>query len=127
MLVMVVAFIILKYGDRLCLARTVPKPQNYEIEDQSSDNTTYLYDERESVREYIEVPEIVQVEEEKWKYDPEERREKYEYAVWEDIKGVRVELDCLCRYKYGLTTQKAMLLYLGYVFSVAFHYVWSWK
>lgn len=79
MFVMVTAFIILKYGDRLCKARTVPKPQNYEIEDQSSENTTYMYDERESVGEYLEIPEITP--EEKEKCYPEERREKYEYAV----------------------------------------------
>lgn len=72
MLVMMVAFIILKYGDKLCKARTVPKPQNYEIEDQSSENTTYMFDERESMREYVEIPEMIS--------EPE-KKEKYEIAV----------------------------------------------
>lgn len=59
MFVMVVAFIIIKYGDKLCRARTVPKPQNYELEDASSENTmSCMYDEKESVRDYGDVIEI---------------------------------------------------------------------
>lgn len=77
MFVMVVAFIVLKYGDRLCRARTVPKPQNYEIEEQCSENTTYMYDDRESVNDYIEVPK----EKEKEGYIIQEKREAFEYAV----------------------------------------------
>jgi len=81
MFVMVIAFIILKYGDRLCKARSVPRPQNYEIESQSSENTQYVYDEG-SMREYIEVPEI---QESGAIYNPENEKtpldEKYEIAV----------------------------------------------
>ncbi|XP_047737072.1 uncharacterized protein LOC125178099 [Hyalella azteca] len=42
MSIAVIMFIILKWGDKLCKARTVPFAQNYEIEDHSSENTTYL-------------------------------------------------------------------------------------
>lgn len=44
--VMVVIFLILKYGDKWFKARTAPMPQNYEIENQSSENTTVNAEER---------------------------------------------------------------------------------
>lgn len=76
MFVIIVAFIIIKYGDRLCGARSVPKPQNFEIEDQSSTNTvSCMYEEKESVREFVDIMEIPEIMPEPGKL------EKYEYAV----------------------------------------------
>lgn len=77
MFVIIVAFIIIKYGDRLFCARSVPlMSKGVEDDDQASINTvSCLYDEKDSVREYIEVVEMPDVPEEpKW-------TESYEYAV----------------------------------------------
>ena len=79
--VIIVAFIILKYGDKLCKARTIPHPQNFEIENQSSetamytvdDRTTYTVDDRsQGSYEAIHQMEIIPTS---------EKSEKYEYAV----------------------------------------------
>lgn len=77
MFVIIVAFIIVKYGDRLFCARSVPlSREGMEDDDQASINTvSCLYDEKDSVREYIEVVEMPDMPEEP------QRKEKYEYAV----------------------------------------------
>lgn len=73
MFVLVVAFLILKYGDKVCKNIHLPKPQNYEIEGQSSDNETYLTDEKGSIREFIEIPQM--------EMEVSEKKEAYEYAL----------------------------------------------
>lgn len=76
MFVMIVAFIIIKYGDVLCLARSVPKPQYFERDDASSENTmSCMYDEKDSVREHIDVIEIPEI-----RHEPDKEK-KYEYSV----------------------------------------------
>ena len=75
MLIGILIFVILKYGDTLCKARTTPKPQNYELEDRASENSTYLCEERQSYRDIpMEAPEIMMVEE-------KEKLQSYECAV----------------------------------------------
>lgn len=77
MFVIIVGFIIVKYGDRLLCARSVPLSRDErDDDDQASVNTvSCLYDEKDSVREYIEVVEMPDV-------SPEPpRKEKYEYSV----------------------------------------------
>lgn len=84
MFVMIVAFLIIKYGDRLCRARSIPKPQNFEIEDQSSTNTmSCMYEEKDSMRDFVdimEIPEIMPQEIPEVIYESE-KMEKYEYSV----------------------------------------------
>ena len=69
MFVLIVIFLILKYGDKVCKGIHDPKPQNFEIEQQSSEN--YGLDEKSSMRDYVEIPEI----------EMSEKVEKYEYAL----------------------------------------------
>lgn len=61
----VVMFLIIKYGDKLCKARTVPFAQSFEIEEHSSDNTTYICeDEKASYRDMmVEDPEMINLQE----------------------------------------------------------------
>ncbi|XP_063884513.1 uncharacterized protein LOC135113249 [Scylla paramamosain] len=83
MFVIIIAFIIVKYGDTLFGARSVPLSRGaFEDGDQTSVNTvSCLYDERESVRdyekesirEYVEVVEMPDI-------SPGPQK-KYEYAV----------------------------------------------
>ena len=84
MFVVIVAFIIVKYGDRLLCARSVPLSRRTDDGDQASINTvSCLYEERESVRDYekesmrefvevVEMPDISPVH---------HTKEAYEYAV----------------------------------------------
>ncbi|KAL7641423.1 UNVERIFIED_CONTAM: hypothetical protein RMT77_008563 [Armadillidium vulgare] len=78
--VMVIIFIILKYGDKLFRARTAPKQQNYEMENLSSENATFNGDER-SIEEFEDYFEEEQVDEENPPSEIIPIREKYEYAV----------------------------------------------
>jgi len=88
MLVMVVAFLIIKYGDRLCKARSVPfddEPQVYvePRDDVSSIESGYGYGEGESVRELVEhrqtdINEDIMME---MQYEKTEHLDKYEHAV----------------------------------------------
>lgn len=76
MFVMIVAFLIVKYGDQRCGIRSIPWVRSNELEgDETSVNTmSCMYDEKDSVRELVEIdmPEMEPVQ---------EKREKYEYAV----------------------------------------------
>lgn len=76
MFVMIVAFLIVKYGDQKCRIRSVPRNHNmYDLDDQISVNTmSCMYDEKDSVREMVEIdmPEI---------QPAPGKLEKYEYAV----------------------------------------------
>lgn len=66
----VIMFLILRFGDKLCKARTVPIAQNYELEDQSSENTTYLCDEKASYKEMmIEPSEMINMQEKTQSYE----------------------------------------------------------
>ncbi|KAK3849512.1 hypothetical protein Pcinc_043737 [Petrolisthes cinctipes] len=82
MFVMVVAFLIIKYGDRLCSARSVPiprSPYDYDDDDNASSVNTVscLYEEKGSIREMVEIVEMPDLETEM----QHTRLEKYEYAV----------------------------------------------
>jgi len=68
MSIAVIMFLVLKYGDKLCKARSVPLPQTYEIEEHSSENTTYLCEDRASYRDMmIDPPELIDLQEKKSK------------------------------------------------------------
>lgn len=44
----VVMFLIIKYADKLCKARSVPFAQSFEMDDQSSENTTFICDDEKA-------------------------------------------------------------------------------
>lgn len=85
MFVIIVAFIIVKYGDRLLCARSVPLSRGIEDDaDQASVNTvSCLYDEKDSIREYEKeiIREYVEVVEMPDISPQPQRKETYEYAV----------------------------------------------
>ncbi|KAK4287162.1 hypothetical protein Pmani_039761 [Petrolisthes manimaculis] len=84
MFVMVVAFLVIKYGDRLCSARSVPiQRSDYDYDDDndtaSSVNTvSCLYEEKGSIREMVEIVEMPDLETDTQRHT---NLEKYEYAV----------------------------------------------
>jgi len=90
MLVMIVAFVIIKYGDRLCKARSVPFDDDpgpsvfvEHRDDLSSVGSDYGYGEGESVRELVEhrqtdINEDIMME---MQYEKTEHLDKYEHAV----------------------------------------------
>ena len=83
--VIIIAFLVLKYGDRFLKARTTPRPQQYEIEDRSSENTTFIYDEKRSLHEMERFSEKGSIDEMvpyPMQTKPDTQiMEKYEYAV----------------------------------------------
>lgn len=88
MLVMIVAFLIIKYGDRICKARSVPFDDEPSVfveprDDLSSIESGYGYGEGESVRELVEhrqtdINEDIMME---MQYEKTEHLDKYEHAV----------------------------------------------
>lgn len=85
--IMVIIFIILKYGDKLFRARTVPRERPLEFEMESSENTAY--DEDQTIQEEHYEGEHYEDEHIEDYHDKDEKdlmeimpiREKYEYAV----------------------------------------------
>ncbi|CAL4121173.1 unnamed protein product [Meganyctiphanes norvegica] len=89
MFVVIVAFLIIKYGDRICRARSVPFNDEASSgvgehrDDISSIESGYGYGEGESVRELVEhrqsdINEDIMME---MQYEKTEHLDKYEHAV----------------------------------------------
>lgn len=80
MFVMIVAFLVVKYGDRLCGARSIPLKSRRTLymddESASSVNTiSCLYEDKGSIREMVEIVDMPEIE------PQHQTLEKYEYAV----------------------------------------------
>ncbi|XP_076057059.1 wurmchen 1 transmembrane protein isoform X1 [Oratosquilla oratoria] len=84
MLVIIVAFLVLKYADRVCGARGIPRPQSFEKDYQSSTNSNVAFDPRESGGDFTEIFEIQDYEErpekERFEYSDDMVEEKLEYG-----------------------------------------------